>query len=342
MTTIQILIFFLGIHCSVVFGVKRLNDCGKTDQFPFPRILILGETGVGKSSVANILLGRARDYDDNERECFNVGHESSSKTKHTCAEKGKWKGDLDPVTVIDTPGFGDTTNDDVFSTDFNHVKNLVKFLKKETPCITTFLICIEGDNLRIKTGLRVMLVQLENIFGEGFWDNVVLEFTKYKFSQDAIDDRADSPLKSEDGRKSEMNKLLKKYFELKKDLPAVFIDTYYKKSHPGSKAKFDDYLTKLWNLADGMTPYNVTDIKAVQNKLVEAYQELRNMAKNLTICRDNESKDPTSLKYTAAQTSGLSVGMVILGIVLTSGLVFLIYKKKSGFFDVAPSENNEG
>merc|ERR1711862_474850 len=136
--------------------------------------------------------------------------------------------------------------------------------------------------------------------------------------------------------------LLKKYFELKKDLPAVFIDTYYKKSHPGSKAKFDHYLTKLWNLADGMTPYNVTDIKAVQNELANETQELTRMTEELGICKDNESKGTTSQKYTAAQMSGLSVGMVILGIVLTSGLVFLIYKKKSGFFDVPPSENNEG
>ena len=30
--------------------------------------------------------------------------------------------------------------------------------------------------------------------------------------------------------------------------------------------------------------------------------------------------------------SGLSVGMVILGVVLTSGVVFMIYKKKFGVF----------
>ena len=130
--------------------------------------------------------------------------------------------------------------------------------------------------------------------------------------------------------------------DFQNDLPAVFIDTYYTQSDPDQEKKFEEYMTKLWNLADGMTPYNVSDIKAVQNELANKTQELLVMTEKLGICKNKESEDATSQKYTAAQMSGLSVGMVILGIVLTSGLVFLIYKKKSGFFDVPPSENNEG
>ena len=52
---------------------------GKEDTFPFPRILILGETGVGKSSVANIMLGRARDYDVSTCACE---HDLQKITQH--------------------------------------------------------------------------------------------------------------------------------------------------------------------------------------------------------------------------------------------------------------------
>ena len=125
-------------------------------------------------------------------------------------------------------------------------------------------------------------------------------------------------------------------------MPAVFIDTHYDEEHQESKDKFDHYMTKLWDYVEGLTPYSVTNITAVQNTLAKKNQELEELAEELGICKNKESEDATSQKYTAAQMSGLSVGMVILGIVLTSGLVFLIYKKKSGFFDVPPSENNEG
>ena len=130
--------------------------------------------------------------------------------------------------------------------------------------------------------------------------------------------------------------------DFQNNLPAVFIDTHYDEEHQESKDKFDHYMTKLWDYVEGLTPYSVTNITAVQNTLAKKNQELEELAEELGICKNKESEDATSQKYTAAQMSGLSVGMVILGIVLTSGLVFLIYKKKSGFFDVPPSENNEG
>eukprot|EP00093_Oithona_nana_P012879 12879.XXX_45661_44291_1 [CDS] Oithona nana genome sequencing. len=300
MTPFQVLIFFLGIHCSVVYGTfgKRVLD-KDIDSFPFPRILILGETGVGKSSVANILLGRARDYNDENRNCFNFAHGKDSGTKKTCAEKGPWMGDGEDFTVIDTPGFGDSENNDNFATDYKHVKDLVKFLKGNTPSITIFLICIEGQNPRISTGLRMMLVQLENIFGEDFWKNVVLEFTHYHFDENSIDRRADSNEKSPTGRKTALNKELRRLFEFQKELPAVFIDSYYDKEHDGSRQKFDHYTQELYNYADTLTPYNVSDIEAVQNELAKRNQEIKDMATELGLCQ--AEAETTSLGYTAAQ-----------------------------------------
>ena len=147
----------------------------------------------------------------NKRKCFNVAGGLHSGTKETCAQKGQWRGDLEPITVIDTPGFGDTENDDTFQTDYQHVKDLVEYLKENTPSITTFLICIHGDFARVNQMLRVMLVQLETMFGEDFWKNVVLEFTHYSFHADQVGRK--NEYNNEKGKKAEMNKILKKYFK---------------------------------------------------------------------------------------------------------------------------------
>ena len=149
---------------------------------------------------------------DDNRECFNVGHGGQLGTKETCAQKGRWRGVYEDFTVIDTPGFGVIANDDTFDTNYKHARSVVEYLKENTPSITTFLICIHGQYPRISNGLRLMLVQLENIFGEDFWKNVVLEFTHYGFSDEEINERSYSLSNSENERKLEMNRMLKGYF----------------------------------------------------------------------------------------------------------------------------------
>ena len=115
-----------------------------------------------------------------------------------------------------------------------------------------------------------MLVQLESIFGEDFWNNVALQFSFYGFSEDQIGNRGDSAEKSEDGLTSTMNKLLKDTFKFKviyklrivdqekyfkdvlfqNDLPAVFIDTNHDIEDDWEVKMFDEYTKTLWYIAD--------------------------------------------------------------------------------------------
>ena len=83
-----------------------------TSPFAYPRLLILGPTGVGKSSLGNVLAG----CQPNDESCFfPVCPGGNSCTKETKIAQGFYLGNGPNVTLIDTPGFGDTDGDEVSS-----------------------------------------------------------------------------------------------------------------------------------------------------------------------------------------------------------------------------------
>ena len=88
------------------------------------------------------------------------------------------------LKVVDTPGFGDSEG-----RDNEFIVEMMDVLKNELGYTNLITLVLEGSTPRFGEALYNMLRQMTSIFGNDWWDFMVIGVSKWSYSQAAIDER---------------------------------------------------------------------------------------------------------------------------------------------------------
>jgi len=235
----------------------RTGKClpASSGEPPFPRIMLIGETGVGKSTLGKRLLGnKCGEYastnfpGDPSCPIQEAGHGFDACTSRTSWIAGKWLGgnetDTPCFTVIDTPGIGDTKGPAADCQNFIGVAQATR----EIGSIDAFLLIIKGDTTRFTPKLVEQLRFFEELFGEQFWKSIIIEVSFWSHTNDDIEKRKRRKL-DENKMTGNLNQKMRQYFPDIPPIPVVFVDPVYGASWAKDMEQeiFNNQTKKLWS-----------------------------------------------------------------------------------------------
>lgn len=169
---------------SVVTAVRKVAaKVWKSTHYSY-KMLLIGETGSGKTSLLNLLcncgLIQALGFEEG-LEKFRQFNDIKLENAGSCKMESKTSGaklynvDLGElkVGVIDTPGFGDSRG---LEEDKKHSKKIVEALKAEE-YINCVCLVINGHQSRMSATLRYVLTEITSILPREILNNVIVVFT---------------------------------------------------------------------------------------------------------------------------------------------------------------------
>ena len=130
------------------------------------------------------------------------------------------------------------------------ILEMVDVLKETLEEANVTILCFDYAN-RFDTGIQKMILELESLFGRTrFWDNVILEVTKWGYDQKSINDRAHQGI-TEESALLDINTNLQNMFHLNHSLPGVFIDSFavFYPDDQIQQEYFTQYTQELWTFA---------------------------------------------------------------------------------------------
>ena len=124
-------------------------------------VIMLGETGVGKSNLGNFLLNK---------HLFDVSDLLKSQTQFVS------KGESNDIFALDTPGVNDTSMNE--NLDEEHLTDIVKSFKKEKD-LNNILILLNYQTPRLARNLKIMIKLFCAIFHISFFiEHLAIIFTR--------------------------------------------------------------------------------------------------------------------------------------------------------------------
>jgi len=240
---------------------------------PVPRFMLIGETGVGKSTLGKRLMGNScGDYasanfeEDESLGCpiQKVGDSFSSMTNDTTWIAGRWLGgnatDTPCFAVVDTPGIGDTSGPGKDCKNFQEVA----MMAREISPIDAFVLVIRGDMTRVQPELVKQLQFFQELFGDKFWDHTIIAVSFWGHTRiEAYLRKKNSGGLDEQMFERKLRLKLMEHFDDLPPIPTVFIDPVYDEfdefADERGKKWFAQETKKLWKLITNGEKYECGD-----------------------------------------------------------------------------------
>ena len=279
------------------------------------RILIIGESTLGRFELGRVLLGKNSSERSEHDKC------SSSPFK-TCVDEGSWFGEKSlNITIFNTPRYPHKYRDrQVMINEFLHT------LKEEIKSINIFIITFGEWAMDISFGSRMILSSLHNKFGDKFWEHAILLAPDWRYSQE---------LRTEESWTSAINKELKNAFKIQNELPSIFLDCTDKNKTKSQIENFENQAKSLLNFIQSkskqfifedvaMALHEVETLNRRIEILIDSNEERHYMIADLT----EQMKKPENFKIVYI-TSVICGGCIILGVIITLIMVCISYLKDS-------------